>query len=336
LDRGETFVSKEKISQMSSVTPIEVLFFRSAPQYMEHDTQFEQNAANFLGQLITELDRKANEIESTLITSKNQLNELARNFRQLFSHNPGQLYDHLCSCLQFERQLLCYLVECPILQDTDIANIMISLQLCHILVRSNGNDNRNLHKEYENVCLGLESMPKTQDYMDHKNKVTAEQQNRVNWALNQLTVKFRKVILLIEEIQNKVLGKFLSQWKDNQRLAKNDVSLMEVNLDMIQGWCEKLAETIWHTREQIHLASKYKKQVNVVEQNLPDDLPMLEEDVKTLLIKFITSSFVIEEQPPQVIQIHTRFNSTLRLLVGNTLNIKMNNPLVTVSIVSGK
>jgi signal transducer and activator of transcription 5B len=321
---------------------------------MEHDSQFEQDAANFLSQLITELERKANEIDDTLITSKIRLNESARSFRQLFSHNPGQLYAHLRNCLQFERQLSCYPDECPIVQDTDIAEIMSNLQQCHILVRSNENDNRNLHKEYENFCLELheitkntaqlESMAKTQDYMDHKNKVTAEQQERVNRALNQLTGKrlelvdnFRKVINLTQQIQNKVLGKYLSQWKVNQGLAGNGASPMNVNsLDVIQGWCEGLAETIWNTREQIRLASKYKKQVNADEQNLPDYLPALHTEVTNLLMNLITSTFVIEKQPPQVMKTNTRFASTVRLLVGNTLNIKMNNPLVKVSIVSGK
>jgi hypothetical protein len=46
------------------------------------------------------------------------------------------------------------------------------------------------------------------------------------------------------------------------------------------------------------------------------------------------SSFVIEKQPPQVLKTNTRFSATVRLLVGTKLNVHMNPPIVTVSIIS--
>lgn len=78
------------------------------------------------------------------------------------------------------------------------------------------------------------------------------------------------------------------------------------NLDIIQGWCEHLADILWNTREQIKMVSKYRKQLNVDEQNLPDFLPELFSKVTGLLEHLITRSFIIEKQPPQVMKTNTR------------------------------
>jgi signal transducer and activator of transcription 5B len=300
-----------------------------------------------LNQFVIELERKANEMDvnrnPNLHTPKFRLNESARNFRQLL-HNPGWLYTHLRNCLQFEQQLTCG-------PDTDMAEILRNIQECQVIVRRNDSDNKSLRKEYENFCLQLHEITKTtaqlataahpQHLID---QVKIEQQDRVNVAHNHLIGKrlelvdsFRKVIESIREIMDKVLDKHLFQWKVNQGSVGNGAPPININsLDVIQGWCEGLAVIIWDTREQIKLASHYKNQVAVDEPNLPDYLPALREEVTNLLMNLITSTFVIVKQPPQVIKTGTKFESTVRLLVGNTLNIKMNSPLVKVAILSGK
>jgi signal transducer and activator of transcription 5B len=57
-------------------------------------------------------------------------------------------------------------------------------------------------------------------------------------------------------------------------------------------------------------------------------------EITTLLYNLVKSTFIIEKQPPQVMKTNTRFTSTVRLLVGGTLNIHMAAPAVTVSIVN--
>ena len=52
------------------------------------------------------------------------------------------------------------------------------------------------------------------------------------------------------------------------------------------------------------------------------------------ILPLLFSSFVIEKQPPQVLKTNTRFSATVRLLVGTKLNVHMNPPIVTVSIIS--
>ncbi|CAF4942839.1 unnamed protein product [Pieris macdunnoughi] len=56
--------------------------------------------------------------------------------------------------------------------------------------------------------------------------------------------------------------------------------------------------------------------------------------VTSLLSTLVTSTFVIEKQPPQVMKTNTRFTATVRLLVGGQLNVHMTPPRVTVVIIS--
>lgn len=293
---------------------------------MEHDPQFEVDAANFLNQLINELEKKSNEMTTDqLITSKIRLTESAKNFRQSFSHNPGQLYSHLRNCLLQEKQLLNYPDECTMVPDGEISEIIQNIQNLHILVRSNESENRNLHKEYENFCLQLHEFSKntaqlesmevtTVEMRERKEQILRGQQEQVDRAINELTGKrlnlvdnFREVIRRTQQVQSIVLGKYVTQWKVNQGYAGNGAPLLNTNnLDVIQGWCESLADIIWNTREQIRLVTKYKKQVNADEQNLPDYLPALHTEITNLLMNLITSTFVIEKQPPQVMKTNTR------------------------------
>lgn len=141
-----------------------------------------------------------------------------------------------------------------------------------------------------------------------------EQSERLQLSLNQLTGlrlslvdKFKEVIQVTENVQSKVIDKYLNQWRMSQGLAGNGAPPSSANnLDIIQGWCEHLADILWNTREQIKMVSKYRKQLNVDEQNLPDFLPELFVKVTNLLEHLITRSFIIEKQPPQVMKTNTR------------------------------
>lgn len=123
---------------------------------MDHDPAYEIEAARFLNELILELERKANEMtDENLITAKLRLLESAKNFRQLFSHNPIQLYAHLRNCIMFEKQLLCYPEECAMSQNGEFTQIFQSIEELISRVRSNEIENRNLKKKYELFCCDL-------------------------------------------------------------------------------------------------------------------------------------------------------------------------------------
>ena len=54
----------------------------------------------------------------------------------------------------------------------------------------------------------------------------------------------------------------------------------------------------------------------------------------TLLNRLLHSAFIVEQQPPQVLKTQTRFAAAARFLVGSKLNLHMDPPEVTVSIVN--
>uniref|UniRef100_A0A2M4BCP6 Signal transducer and activator of transcription n=1 Tax=Anopheles marajoara TaxID=58244 RepID=A0A2M4BCP6_9DIPT len=325
---------------------------QNAPMFInDQENAYEQEAASFLNQLIIELERTAVSLPENNLTIKIRLNESARNFRQLFSHNPSQLYHHLITCLQRERQCVAYPEECATVQDPEVNEVFTAVQQLQIMVRTNENDNRNLLKEYEHLLLEVHEMQKNRAQLDtiehsemrqHAINQLGQQQKMVNDRLQLCTGKrlalvdgFRKTILITGEVQTKVLNKYLSQWKINQGFAGNGASTMSAsNLDTIQAWCESLAEIIWSTKDQIRLAIKNKSKLHVEQDDVPDLLPQAMIDVTNLLKTLITNTFIIEKQPPQVMKTNTRFAATVRLLVGNTLNIKMVNPQVKVSIIS--
>lgn len=207
---------------------------------MDHDPQLEIESARFLNELLVELERKATEMTSDdLITAKLRLIESSKNFRQLFSHNPSQLYSHLRNCLMFEKNMLCYPEECGMTQNSEFTQIFQALEELISRVRANEIENRNLKKKYEIFCCEVHEVTKSNaqyDIIDNQNpehrdrtaQMRREQQERLQLSLNQLTGmrlnlvdKFKATIELTETVQQKVIDKYLNQWRMNQGLAGN-------------------------------------------------------------------------------------------------------------------
>ena len=108
-------------------------------------------------------------------------------------------------------------------------------------------------------------------------------------------------------------------------------------LDEIQTWFESLTDILWHFYS---LAVKYK----ILFDRSPitscsDDkekINSLLTDIVNNLTQLIMKSFVVDKQPPQVMKTQTKFQASVRLLVGSKLNLQMNCPEVSVSILSEK
>uniref|UniRef100_G1RL09 Signal transducer and activator of transcription n=1 Tax=Nomascus leucogenys TaxID=61853 RepID=G1RL09_NOMLE len=56
--------------------------------------------------------------------------------------------------------------------------------------------------------------------------------------------------------------------------------------------------------------------------------------ITDIISALVTSTFIIEKQPPQVLKTQTKFAATVRLLVGGKLNVHMNPPQVKATIIS--
>ncbi|KAG2461114.1 STA5B protein, partial [Polypterus senegalus] len=147
-----------------------------------------------------------------------------------------------------------------------------------------------------------------------------------------LAEKHQKTLQLLRKQQTIILDDELIQWKRRQQLAGNG-GPPEGGLDVLQSWCEKLAETIWQNRQQIRRAEHLRQQLPIpgpIEELLND----LNGTITDIVSALVTSTFIIEKQPPQVLKTQTKFAATVRLLVGGKLNVHMNPPQVKATIIS--
>ncbi|XP_075033016.1 signal transducer and activator of transcription 5B [Mixophyes fleayi] len=147
-----------------------------------------------------------------------------------------------------------------------------------------------------------------------------------------LSEKHQKTLQLLRKQQTVILDDELIQWKRRQQLAGNG-GPPEGSLDLLQTWCEKLAEIIWQNRQQIRRAEHLCQQLPIpgpVEELLAE----LNATITDIISALVTSTFIIEKQPPQVLKTQTKFAATVRLLVGGKLNVHMNPPQVKATIIS--
>ncbi|XP_033732958.1 signal transducer and activator of transcription 5B-like isoform X3 [Pecten maximus] len=150
-----------------------------------------------------------------------------------------------------------------------------------------------------------------------------------------LADKHRDTFDGLEELQKMVVDKELIAWKRKQQLSGNGVRFDTQLLDVLQQWCEALAEMIWKNRQQILGVEILRQKLPIdIPNGTPDLVPELNQKITGLLSSLVTSTFIVECQPPQVLKKESRFTATVRLLVGGKLNIHMSPPTVKASIIS--
>uniref|UniRef100_A0A6Q2X3Z5 Signal transducer and activator of transcription n=1 Tax=Esox lucius TaxID=8010 RepID=A0A6Q2X3Z5_ESOLU len=147
-----------------------------------------------------------------------------------------------------------------------------------------------------------------------------------------LAEKHQQSLVQLRKQQTLILDEELIQWKRRQQLAGNG-GPSEGGLDVLQSWCEKLADLIWQNRQQIQRAKHLTQQLPLPGP-IEELLTKLNADITDIISALVTSTFIIEKQPPQVLKTQTKFAATVRLLVGGKLNVHMNPPQVKAVIVS--
>ncbi|KAI5102878.1 signal transducer and activator of transcription 5B [Silurus meridionalis] len=147
-----------------------------------------------------------------------------------------------------------------------------------------------------------------------------------------LAEKHQRTLALLRKQQTVIVDDELIQWKRRQQLAGNG-GPPEGSLDILQSWCEKLADMVWQNRQQL-------RRVDHLTQQLPipgpteELLKELNATITDIISALVTGTFIIEKQPPQVLKTQTKFATTVRLLVGGKLNVHMNPPQVKATIIN--
>lgn len=240
------------------------------------------------------------------------------------------------------------------------ANTEILEQLASLTERTaeSANDLRYLEQEQESFCLSYHDCTKINAQLAQLNstqpatpqitemirnlermKQIGEQELNVKVSgLVQrrlaLVEKLQETLERLTALQQRVLDRELISWKRDQQMAGNGRPFDECRLNTIQEWCEQLAEIIWQNRHQIKECERHCTKLPLPAPGGVDMLPSLNQHITRLLSSLVTSTFIIEKEPTQVLKTNTRFTATVRLLVGGKLNVYMTPPQVRVSIIN--
>uniref|UniRef100_A0A8C3P6P7 Signal transducer and activator of transcription n=1 Tax=Chrysemys picta bellii TaxID=8478 RepID=A0A8C3P6P7_CHRPI len=103
--------------------------------------------------------------------------------------------------------------------------------------------------------------------------------------------------------------KRLHIWKRQQQLAGNG-AVFEENLAPLQKRCENLVDIYFQLQQQV---------VAVGGELGSDLLSRLLERLNSVLSALVESSFLVEKQPPQVLKTQTKFQASVRFLLGARL-----------------
>ena len=120
----------------------------------------------------------------------------------------------------------------------------------------------------------------------------------LNMRTNMANKLFQSVNELAE-IQNCVLNDHLMGWRRQQQLSGNGVPFFN-NLDQIQQLCELLAEYIWQCKQQLSAISQLRAKLPIPMESNQDLHPVLTQKIQDLLSALVTSTFIVDRQPPQV------------------------------------
>ncbi|RZF46582.1 hypothetical protein LSTR_LSTR002914 [Laodelphax striatellus] len=291
-----------------------------------------------------------------MLILKSNLVEAANSFRTRYGHcsqNLFELVNHLLNqewkCIQQYHPL----AQEPVYQMETAGEIMEKLRNLQRQTQETTIEIQHIDQEQEAFTLKYHDCTKISASLqqiksqnppnielekrlqNEKSIMESQLQTKVGLIVNmryKIVERLKDTINMLSLVQARILDEEMLRWKRDQQLSGNGAPFNN-NLDVIQDWCERLAELIWLNRQQIKEMERVTLKVNL---NLPvkPDLRDLDSQITGLLSSLVTSTFVIEKQPPQVMKTNTRFAATVRLLVGGQLNVNMNPPQVKVTIIS--
>ncbi|XP_063997591.1 signal transducer and activator of transcription 6 isoform X2 [Pogoniulus pusillus] len=126
--------------------------------------------------------------------------------------------------------------------------------------------------------------------------------------LDDLPTLILEAVKELEAAKQQVL-KRIQIWKRQQQLAGNG-ALFEENLAPLQKRCESLVEVYFQLHQQVTAAST---------ELGPELQSRLLERFSEVLSSLVKSSFLVEKQPPQVLKTQTKFQASVRFLLGPRL-----------------
>lgn len=168
----------------------------------------------------------------------------------------------------------------------------------------------------------LKNLPRTAEILNQESTLRQEiQQNwyHINQQSGTILVSIRTAINSLNDLKHILIDKRLAKWKYDQILAsygdentKNKSNLHEKHptlkqaLDKIQNHFEALFECVLITSKLLDVIRGCYNQGHYVDNHETE----ASRDITKIQHELISSCFVINDQPPQVIKKDTRYNYT--------------------------
>lgn len=332
----------------------------------ESNSSHDKYAQQLLTELLTLLETKYGETEDFLARLK--FENMAKQFRDLYSENPMNLVRVVKVCLETEEALV-HMAESPSSPNgvafqgrlDQIVGQEIQQQVEALMAKTEQTDQdlRKMQMQQEQFVIDyqvqeriarticqLEQQPdlpdvpaRIQKYKKEKEQIDINLLASAQQLLQQrieLAQKHHDTLRELQPLLDKVVNNELIAWKTKQKLAGNGAPFDPSMIDRLQKWCEHLADLIWKNRQQIIKVDLLRNQLPIdVPPSIVDIQPELNQIVTGLLSSLVTGTFIVEEQPPQVLKRDAKtIRATVRLLVGGKLNLQMTPPRVKATIIS--
>ncbi|XP_063424064.1 signal transducer and activator of transcription 5B-like [Mytilus trossulus] len=138
----------------------------------------------------------------------------------------------------------------------------------------------------------------------------------------------------LTQIQQTFLDTDLLKWKHKQQIACNGVSLDSSILQYLQKKCEKIQTLIVKNIQNIQ---KLEEILQLLPLENPENSPTttsVQQRLAHLLVDLACGTFIVEQQPPQVLRKDNKFEASVSLLAGKTLNVQSRLPTVHAYILT--
>lgn len=259
--------------------------------------EIESCAISFITNLIQQIRSQGNAIIESDSAKKIILFEASDKIADELVKNPVIFFFCLYNCVIFGQSLNEH-------DYTDYSNIFTNINYIKSLEEANEKDFLKFHNFYEVIHMkGVDG------------NIFHNIMSQINLLNEVLLQNVEKIIELLVRIFTLVKQNYLNPWKDKQRYVLNSTQQTNpIVLDIIQGWFENIAIVCWNTHERL---KKYINICAIMQLDKQNNFITINENVEQLLTNLITNSFIIEKQPPQVLKVQTKFQSSVRLLIGN-------------------
>ncbi|XP_065053259.1 signal transducer and activator of transcription 5B-like isoform X1 [Rhopilema esculentum] len=323
-----------------------------------------QEAESLVNELIKKLGEKSQQQPHDLITQM-RFKDLQKQIKDLYQNNPWSLVLTIKEILTAEQNLLIKAekpmsVQSPMMEietpeSPSILDIGRFIDDLKSAAQKTDMDLKNYKQQqedfvirYQEICKVDVEISKATERRDTKDQMIILQKRKADIenmlkekALEILNdreaifIQLESLSLKIEQVSQKVYQE-LFLWRMNQQKSLSGGDKPDP-LDELQNWFEALTDTLW---SMYQLCTQFKL--------LFDALPIIRNgderdktervlaDAVSSLTKLIQRSFIVDKQPPQVLKTQTKFQASVRLLVGTKLNLQLNCPEVVTTILSEK